>query len=688
MARSLAAALGLALALGSCLQNESTGPPHPGEALLVRADLSGTTVSLVVVQVTGPGVTTPLAFNIPVVDRTAAGTITVPAGSGTVITMLAYDAGGVETHTGSVTLDIRPGANATVTLVLMPLTGDLPITATLGSFSVSVTPALDTVSVGDTVTLAATLLDGSGHPVTGQVVWATLAPGVVAVVSTGAATARVTAIRPGRATVVASYAGTAGPATVAVAGWFAAPGGSPSGDGSRAPWDLATALAGATGKVQPGDTIWLRAGTYVGSFRSALAGTAAAPIVVRQYPGERAILDGASSANETLIVDGAWTTFWGFEITNSGTGRFCSSCLGLRPTGVYVRSTANVKFVNLIIHDTGHGFFTENTAHNVEIYGAIIYDGGSTNSTRSDGHGVYVENDGIGTKRVRDNVIFNMFGFGLHAYTGSSNNALKNLTLEGNVVFDNGTVSGFTSEANLLLGSEVAAADQDTVRDNLAYYAPSLSGYFSVRIGSGLQQNGALVLRDNYIAAGGNEALTMGYWQSVAEANCTLIGTYAMVNLRDTTTVGWTWGGNRYWRDPLALAWAFNDTTYTLAAWKTKTGFAAGDAATLGQPSQPQVFVRPNQYEPGRVTVVVYNWTHAGSVPVNLSGLLKVGAPFTVHNVQDLWGSPVVAGTYGGGSVSVPMSGVAPPVPIGGSPIAPLHTGPDFDVFLVTGTSP
>jgi len=31
---------------------------------------------------------------------------------------------------------------------------------------------------------------------------------------------------------------------------------------------------------------------------------------------------------------------------------------------------------------------------------------------------------------------------------------------------------------------------------------------------------------------------------------------------------------------------------------------------------------------------------------------------------------------------------VAPPVPIGGSPIAPLHTGPDFDVFLVTGTSP
>ena len=73
-------------------------------------------------------------------------------------------------------------------------------------------------------------------------------------------------------------------------------------------------------------------------------------------------------------------------------------------------------------------------------------------------------------------------------------------------------------------------------------------------------------------------------------------------------------------------------------------------------------------------------------VPVTTAS--EVGAPFTVHNVQDLLGSPIVSGTYGGGSVSVPTSGVTPPVPIGGSPVAPIHTGPDFDAFLVTGTSP
>ena len=57
-------------------------------------------------------------------------------------------------------------------------------------------------------------------------------------------------------------------------GYYAAPGGSGAGDGSTSrPWDLATALAGGKGMVQPGDTIWVRGGTYPGTFTSALTGT-------------------------------------------------------------------------------------------------------------------------------------------------------------------------------------------------------------------------------------------------------------------------------------------------------------------------------------------------------------------------------------------------------------------------------
>ena len=45
---------------------------------------------------------------------------------------------------------------------------------------------------------------------------------------------------------------------------FMSPTGSAAGDGSSAhPWDLATALKGAAERVAPGDTIWLRGGTYM-----------------------------------------------------------------------------------------------------------------------------------------------------------------------------------------------------------------------------------------------------------------------------------------------------------------------------------------------------------------------------------------------------------------------------------------
>ena len=66
--------------------------------------------------------------------------------------------------------------------------------------------------------------------------------------------------------------------------FYVSPNGSPDAPGdSDHPWDLATALAQPS-SVAPGDTIWLRGGTYRGTFTANLNGTAAAPIVVRACP--------------------------------------------------------------------------------------------------------------------------------------------------------------------------------------------------------------------------------------------------------------------------------------------------------------------------------------------------------------------------------------------------------------------
>jgi len=215
----IATALGAILALSSCLLREPTGPDGRAEQaiLLVRADVSGTLVATVVVQLTAPDIPTPLMFNIPVANGIAAGTITVPAGSNRTITLRAYDAGGVQTHSGAVTVTIQPGTNPTISVVLTPLTGDLLITVTLGSFSVTVQPAAATLAPGDTVSLRAIVVDPIGDPVSGQVAWATLAPGVATVTSTGPQTGRVTAVGGGQTTVVATYGGVAGAAAITVA---------------------------------------------------------------------------------------------------------------------------------------------------------------------------------------------------------------------------------------------------------------------------------------------------------------------------------------------------------------------------------------------------------------------------------------------------------------------------------------
>ena len=125
MLRRITAALASILALGSCLQREPAGLGVRAvpTTLLITADLFGSPVGTVVVEVTAPDIPTPLAFNIPAVNGVASGTITVPAGANRSIALRAYDAGGVVTDTGSATLNIQPGTNPTISILLTPVAG-------------------------------------------------------------------------------------------------------------------------------------------------------------------------------------------------------------------------------------------------------------------------------------------------------------------------------------------------------------------------------------------------------------------------------------------------------------------------------------------------------------------------------------------------------------------------------------
>jgi hypothetical protein len=440
-------------------------------------------------------------------------------------------------------------------------------------------------------------------------------------------------------------------------GYYASPIGSRAGDGSTArPWDLSTALEGGGGRVQPGDTIWLRGGTYKGSFRSSVAGKAGAPVVVRQFPGERAIIDGASSRNDTWIARGDYSVFWGFELTNSNPLRVAPTTTERIRPDIIANYAAHTKYINLIVHDGGVALYTDANYPDVEIAGCIFYNNGWQEPGQSGhGHALYIKNY-TGPLVARDNVAFNQYNYGIHAYTNANSGKLINITIEGNVSFNNGSLSKRRATPNILLGGDGYAAG-GTIRDNFTYYSPSITeAEANVIVGWKTLRNGDVVVERNYFV-GGSPVLRFGFWTAARVSNDTLIGfgRGPLIERREPAASG------QIWRDNVELQ---------------------------TPPRTTRVAVRPNPYEAGRAHVVVYNWGKQPRVTVDVSNVLAPGDRYEVRNVQDLFGAPVVTGTVTGSSITIPMAGVTPPAPIGVASSPAPKTGPDFDTFLVTRVTP
>ena len=231
------------------------------------------------------------------------------------------------------------------------------------------------------------------------------------------------------------------------AGFHVAVDGSPGGDGSLgAPWDLATALDHPAA-VAPGDTLYLHGGVYQGTFVAKLEGARGARITVRSYPGEWAVIDGASPDEVVLQVYRPWATFRDFELMNSDPTRFGPK----RPSGIYVEA-GELQFINLVIHDVGTGLIGNSATADapepspgLELYGTVMFNNGWEDDSRGHGHHVYLQNRD-GTKRVRDNILLHAFGFGLHAYSETDTYWIRGFWVEGNAWFQNGAGSAGDSK--------------------------------------------------------------------------------------------------------------------------------------------------------------------------------------------------------------------------------------------------
>ncbi len=398
--------------------------------------------------------------------------------------------------------------------------------------------------------------------------------------------------------------------------WIVAPNGTASGAGTVAnPLSLQRALS-AEGPVRPGDRVELLGGTYSGNFVSQVAGTSAAPIVFAAKKGERVILDSniGGDAEDGFIIQGRWTEFHGFEITNSNTDR------PNKPGGVGIYGP-DTKLINSAIYDTSQGISFWTPAVNSELYGNFIYNNGFEGPTRGHGHAIYTQNL-QGTKRIANNIIFFGFAYGIHAYTEGG--SIQGFDIENNVWFRTGASRPGASQTGTSEGCLVGGL-KPVARARLIgnhSWGPSTDARSALVGWGGQVQNEDITFLNNYLVG---RVQAQGMWQTGTLEN----------NVFHSQLNG------------IAPADYPNNTFSTELPTGTK------------------VVVQKNQYDAGRLDLVIYNWPNQNSVSVDLSAHLAEDSPFEIYSVFDLWGTPVLSGVYSGGSVNIPMGSKAPVQPVG-----------------------
>ena len=502
---------------------------------------------------------------------------------------------------------------------------------------------------------------------------------------------------------------TAPPPTTSGNSWYVTTSGSSSGNGSMSsPWDIQTALSGPA-SVKPGDTIWIRGGRYGGGASSSvissrLVGTATAPIIVRAWPGERATIDAwlhvgcCDGANNPAY--GSYTWFWGLEFASYNTDR--TSGTSGPPEWARMANHAatdawgdGTKYINCIFHDTSGGVSVW-VPKNAEVYGNIIYNVGGYGTDRGHGHHLYLQNNAPSVMNVSDNIAFNNFDEGVQAY-GSSDAAVQNIHFYGNAIFNSGLLYGNLVD-NFTIGGGATGPDGIILDSNYTYHTPSRNLGRNELGFLWTPTAGTAVLTNNYFV-GGSEAIDIERWHNLTFQNNTMYTASGqqswLIYTSDEHPASYNdannryYGVNQFWVFPNCGSWPCpSQQTVNFSQWQAM-GLDQGSTLAPGAPTGIWTFVRPNQYEPGRANIVIYDWDLAPFVTVDLSKSgIKVGDQYQIRDAQNWYHGAVVSGTYDGSPVTIPMSGLTVAQPVGSVPYPPSHTAPQFGVFvLLSGTA-
>jgi hypothetical protein len=451
------------------------------------------------------------------------------------------------------------------------------------------------------------------------------------------------------------------------------------------PWSLTTALTHPAA-VRPGDTIYLRGGTYAVNntptqFWSRLKGTFAAPITLRSYPGEHARIDGGI---RTELNDSSYTIFRDFEIYNSSTER--SGTAGSnRPPGLYL-TTIGHKAINLIIHDTGHPGIGYYAGAAGEIYGCLIWGTGTYDDDRNGtprGSAIYAQNTSSssnpGYVNFRDTISFRNFTTGMKAY--GEDGRVDNFNFEGNVSFDNGDRQIFAASGQQ--ARNIILRNNYTYRDPADNKPPMRLGYFEI------DQINAIV--EGNVFVGGTHSDGAFYtkkFQQLTFQNNVVVGPGILATfIPPDTRSTYIWNSNSYYNGN-SSPFRNISTTISFSDWKAATGFDQLSTLSTTSPIGVSLYIRPNIYDAHRANVIIYNWNQASNITIPHQQLLETGIQagdsYQLRNAEDYF-HDITTGIYSGNGITVSMLNRTA-VTIPGIRFTAFPTFPKFGVFVLSYT--
>jgi hypothetical protein len=141
--------------------------------------------------------------------------------------------------------------------------------------------------------------------------------------------------------------------------YYVSPKGNDSNKGSiQSPWSN---IEYGVAQLEPGDTLLIRGGIYRVSIHITKTGSPQGYIRIRNYPGERPIIDGSDKDGNGLVIsDSSYLNISGIEIRN------------WQENGIWIESSQYFEINNCTIRDVFYGIGIADGSHDFKINNCVM----------------------------------------------------------------------------------------------------------------------------------------------------------------------------------------------------------------------------------------------------------------------------------------------------------------------------